>query len=441
MKKFERHDVAHLFDRLSQGSQKRIIAINGPRQVGKTTIALQLRSRLIKSRIPCWYMPMDDFYSSESDWLKVRIDDGQGNANQDLFEGEVIRHDVPPNERLLFEIWKKARSDSMKSENGLVLIFDEIQTIQRWSNLVKGLWDTDQRQQYPLRVVILGSAPWRLMIGQNESLAGRFDSYQVTHWSLPEITLAFGATVEEFMFYGGYPEPFTRGSKGIVLRDWRDYIIKTVMTPVLDRDIIGLTRIQNPALMRQLVDLAPRYSGQVISYNKLLGKLQDAGNATTLASYLTLLSDANLIAALDQYSNSPQIGKKSSPKLNVLNTALMTATSGYSFKEAQADRSYWGRIVESSVGAHLYNTRDTATHIHYWRHDGGQYEVDFVISRGPHLLAVEVKSGNKQDYRGLNEFRDRFKGVKTMQIGPKAIPFNEFFSLTADDWIDKICVK
>lgn len=431
----------------------RIMAINGPRQVGKTTIALQVRHKLIKSQIPCWYMPMDDFDSDESDWDRIRSDDGNLRVgaefdhrdfdSQDFATGTIVGAGALPNEQVLVEIWKKARRNSLKSGRGLVLIFDEIQIIPHWSNIVKGLWDTDRREGYPLRVVILGSAPWRLMIGRNESLAGRFDSHRVTHWSLPEMTQAFGLTIEEFMFFGGYPNPFSSESEGITLRPWRDYIVNAILTPAIDRDIVELTRIKNPALMRQLIDLAPRYSGQIISYTKLLGKLQDKGNATTLAGYLNLLSDASLIVALDQYSRSPHRSKTSPPKLIVLNTALMTATSGYSFQEARADRSFWGRIVESAVGAHLQNTRDTATHIHYWRRDSGKYEVDFVISRGPHLLGVEVKSGNKRVRRGLDEFKARFNNARIMEVGPgvNAIPLNEFFSLTADEWIEEKCVR
>ncbi|MCY4158855.1 MAG: ATP-binding protein [Bacteroidetes bacterium] len=444
---FERSHVSRLFKELSRKEHTSIIAINGPRQVGKTTIALQVRQKLIKSKIPCWYIPMDDFNSDESDWFRIRSDDGNlrvgGNFDDSFDTGTIMAAGASPDEQILVEIWKAARRESMKSERGLVLMIDEIQIIPRWSNIVKGLWDTDRREEYPLQIVILGSAPWQLMIGRNESLAGRFDSYRITHWSLPEMTQAFGLTIEQFMFFGGYPEPFRREPKGITLRRWRNYILNSIMPPVIERDIMGLKRINNPALMHQLIDFASRYSGQIISYNKLLSKLQDKGNATTLADYLKLLSDAGLIVALDQYSKSPYRSRNSSPKLNVLNTALMTATSGYSFHEAQADRSFWGRIVESAVGAHLQNTKDTATHIHYWRRDSGKYEVDFVISRGPHLLGVEVKSGNTQARRGLDEFKARSKNARIMEVGPSAnaIPFNEFFSLTADEWIEEKCVR
>ena len=404
----------------------RIVAITGPRQVGKTTIALQVRQKLTESQIPCWYVPMDDIDSEESGLFGIQE------------TGSSMRAGTPPNEHMLTEIWRQARRDCLQLKRGLVLFLDEIQIVPRWSSVVKGLWDTDRRKEYPLRVVILGSAAWQMLVGQNESLAGRFDIMRVTHWSPREMMQAFGLKIDEFIFFGGYPSPFNDQSEPIALNAWQEYISNSVLMPVIDRDIMGLTRIRKPSLMRQLIDLAPSYSGQIVSYNKLLGQLQDAGNATTLANYLDLLSDAGLVAALTPYTPSPHLGRARSPKLNVLNTALMTATSSYSFQEAQADRRFWGRIVESAVGAHLYNTRNTGTRIHFWRHKSGKYEVDFVISRGPHLVGVEVKSGNVQSPRGLGGFRDRFPNAKTMVVGPGSVPFSEFFSYTADEWIEEL---
>ena len=187
--------------------------------------------------------------------------------------------------------------------------------------------------------------------------------------------------------------------------------------------------------MRQLIDLAPYYSGQLISYHKLLGQLQDRGNSTMIAHYLNLLSDAGMVASLTRYTPSPHVGKASSPKLNVLNTALMTVPSGYTFQEAQIDRPFWGRIVESSIGAHLLNTRGIVTRIHYWRDP--PYEVDFVISRGPHLLGIEVKSGESLKRHGLDAFKARFPKARTMVVGPSGTSIQDFFSLSADEWLEK----
>ena len=423
---FERPHVRRIVERVSRVSHGRIVAITGPRQVGKTTIALQVRQRLLASKIPCWYMPMDGIDSSESDWYVIRE------------TGSNLRTGSAANEQVLVEIWKRARRASLDSERGLVLFLDEIQVIPRWSNIVKGLWDTDRRKGYPLRVVILGSAAWRMLIGRNESLVGRFDSVRVTHWTFSEMAQVFGLTADEFMFFGGYPGSLSDGSGGTRLEDWRDHIVHSVMAPIIDRDIMGLSRIRKPSLMRQLIDLVPNYSGQVISYSKLLGQLHDAGNTTTIADYLNLLSDAGLVITLFRYTSAPHLGRASSPKFNVLNTALMTVPSGYSLHGAQVERSFWGRVVESAVGAHLYNTRGTVTRIHFWRDKSGKHEVDFVISRGPHLVGVEVKSGNVRSRRGLDAFKDRFPKAKTMIVGPGGIPLDIFFSRTTDEWIETL---
>ncbi|MCY4171614.1 MAG: DUF4143 domain-containing protein [Bacteroidetes bacterium] len=201
---------------------------------------------------------------------------------------------------------------------------------------------------------------------------------------------------------------------------------------------MGLSRIRKPSLMRQLIDLVPNYSSQIISYDKLIGQLQDKGNATTIAGYMDLLSDAGLMGALFRYAQAPHRGRSKPPKLNVLNTALMTAPYGYSLEKALADKSFWGRIVESAVGAHLYNTCGTVTRVHFWRDEGGKHEVDFVISRGPDLLGVEVKSGNVRSQHGIDAFKDRFPKAKTMIVGPNGIPLEVFFSCTTEEWIEAI---
>ena len=402
----------------------RIVAITGPRQTGKTTIAVRARHLLTESGYACWYVALDDPTPAEFPSL------GPFDAI------DAVPAGAAPDEQWLVELWKRARRASLRFERGLVLVLDEIQLVPRWSDIVKGLWDGDRRAEYPLRVVILGSAPWQMLTGLNESLAGRFDALPTTHWSLWEMATAFDLTVEEYLFFGGYPGALSHGPGAERLAAWRDHITRSIVAPAIDRDIVGLTRVRKPALMGQLMDLAPHYSGQLMSYNKLLGQLRDAGNTTTVAGYLDLLSNVGLVTALSRYTPAPHLGRASPPKLNVLNTALMTAPSGYTFEEARADRSYWGRIMESAVGAHLYNTRSTATRLHFWRNP--PHEVDFVIARGPHLLGIEVKSGKPRGRSGLDAFAERFPDAKTVVVGRGGIPPNEFLSLSADDWLEEI---
>ena len=401
----------------------RVIAITGPRQTGKTTIALQACRLLTNSGYACSYVAMDDPTPT-------------GHQVPGVLDAiDVLPIGGAPDSQWLIDVWGHARRAALGARHGLVLVLDEIQVVAGWAGVVKGLWDGDRRTGCPLHVVVLGSAPLRIQAGISESLTGRVDHLPVTHWSLGEMADVFGLTLNEYMFFGGYPGAFAGALGGDRLGAWRDFIGRSILRPVIDRDIVGLARVRKPALLRELMNLAPHYSGQIISYNKLLGNLHDAGNTTTVARYLNLLSDAGLVAGLSRYTPHPHKGRAAPRKLFMLNTALMTALSGYTFEEARADRSYWGRIVETAVGAHLHNTRGVATKLHYWR--AKTHEVDFVIVRGPHLLGIEVKSGSRFDRSGLKAFADRFPNAKTLMVGTGGIPLSEFLSLGADDWLEE----
>lgn len=424
---YERQHVQEVIKLVTVSSNRRIIAMTGPRQVGKTTVALQACIRLADMGFLCRYYSSDDPDSIGA----IR--------HERMSKNKSISIDTLPDEQTLVDIWRSARRASLQSEHGLVLFLDEIHLIPNWSRILKGLWDRDRREGYPLHVVILGSAAWRMLTGTGESLTGRFSSLPITHWAFHEVNQVFGLETDEYIFFGGYPGALSKGLDPTKLEDWQRYILDSILRPVTDKDIMGLEHVRKPALMRQLVDLAPRYSGQLISYNKLLGQLQDAGNTTTIARYLDLLSDAYILTALSRYAPAPHRTRAPSPKLNVLNTALMTAQSGYSFEQARADRSFWGRVVESSIGAHLYNTRGPATRIHFWRDP--PREVDYVIERGPHVVAIEVKSGKSRTHQGLDAFEKRFSRAKTLMVGPNGVPINEFFSLTTEEWIEQLCVS
>ena len=402
---FERPQVDTVLRLLTEDPKRLVVAVTGPRQTGKTTI---IRQALKRVGLPNRYVAVD------------RPDDSLAlPSRHDL--GWLIRH------------WERARREAEKTERGFVLALDEVQHIKGWSGIVKGLWDEDQDTGCPVRAIVSGSAPWSMLTGLNESMVGRFHAVDVRHWSLPEMAVAFDFSMEEHLFFGGYPGAADYRDNH---RVWHSYIQDTIVTPTINRDIVALTRVDKPALMRRLMDLLPHYSGQILSYNKMLGQLQDAGNTTTLAHYLDLLSDAGLVTGLGNYSPKPHLEKASSPKLNVLNTAVMTAPLGYTFDEAKADRGLWGRIVESAIGAHMYNSLRTATKLHYWRH--GDHEVDFVLSRGPNVLGIEVKSGPRRTRpAGLDEFRKGIRNARTILVGAGGVPLNEFLSLPANYWLDE----
>jgi hypothetical protein len=329
------------------------------------------------------------------------------------------------------DVWQRARTATRGDNEGHVLVLDEIQKITRWSDTVKGLWDADRAEGLMLHVVLLGSSPLLMQQGMSESLTGRFETIHLTHWSFREMVDAFDFDLEDYLYFGGYP-----GSAPLIRDEarWRNYVNTGLIEPSIEKDILMMTRVDKPALLRQLFHLGCRYSGQELSYTKMMGQLQDAGNTVTLAHYLDLLGNAGLIRGLPKYAGQHHRRRASSPKLNVLNMALMSAGSGYSKAEAQADRSYRGRMVESAVGAHLHNTASPECRIHYWR--DGTNEVDFVLERGERLAAIEVKSGTVPGrIRGMEAFQNSFGDCRQLLVGDGAIPLAEFLSYPTEHWL------
>ena len=395
---------------------RRLIAVFGPRQSGKTTAvhqALDLSQRPNQFERIDMPEPLAGLRPSSPGSATLRLPSAERNVDW------------------LAGVWEASRRRA-SSHPGFVLVLDEIQKINGWSDAVKGLWDTDRANGCPMHVVILGSAPLLMQDGLNESLAGRFEPIRLSHWSFPEMSEAFGFNLDQYIFYGGYP-----GAAPLVhdLERWSTYVREGLVEPNIERDVLSMTRVEKPALLKRVFDLSALYSGQILSYNKMLGQLQDAGNTVTVARYLDLLSRAGLVTGLSKHTNRAVSAKASTPKLHVLNTALMSATSRYSFDEARADRSFWGRLVESAVGAHLLNTTSPRTSVRYWRE--GNHEVDFVLSRGPHVVGIEVKSGAAPTaHSGLSEFDRRFKPKNTLIVGDSGVSLYEFLSLPGDHWFE-----
>jgi predicted AAA+ superfamily ATPase len=313
-----------------------------------------------------------------------------------------------------------------------VLALDEIQKVSAWSETVKRLWDEDAAARLPLRVVILGSAPLLIRRGLSESLAGRFELLPVPHWSFDEMRRAFGFTLEQYLFFGGYP-----GAVPLVgdPHRWARYIKDSLVETTIARDVLLLSRVDKPALLRQLFELGCRYSGQVLSYTKMLGQLQDAGNSTTLAHYLDLLAGAGMLSGLQKYAGSAARQRGSIPKLQVLNTALMTALSGLSPEEARRDSDFRGRLVESAVGAHLANAAVTGDCLLYYWRDKNR-EVDFVVKSGRQVLGIEVKSGRRREVpTGMAAFQSRFRAARALLVGGDGVPLDGFLSKPVAHWL------
>lgn len=416
--RYERRQVETLRRELAKPI-RRIHAIFGPRQSGKTTIVLQALRNIDTAAL---YQTVEDPNPDSQGGFDARTSDT-----------------VPPGIRdqaWLVRVWEEARRQAA-TRGGGVLALDEIQKIDNWSETVKGLWDADRREDCPLHVVILGSAPMLMQSGLTESLAGRFQPIPVAHWSFPEMVDAFGLSLPEYAFYGGYP-----GASDLISEPpkWRRYVRSALIETTIERDVVGVARIEKPALLKQLFELGAAYSGQILAIEKILGLLAGAGNASTVVDYLHLLSRVGLLTAIPRYSRSPARQRTDRPKLLVLNTGLMTALSDYSFEEAQADRTFWGRIVETAAGAHLLNTADERTKVYYWRNKDGD-EVDFVMTRGPRTVAIEVKTGKARTTRGMQLFKERFSPDRSVVVTsderePNSVSFGEYFARPASDWFE-----
>lgn len=394
---FERRQAATLAARL--GEPRRFLqVVSGARQVGKSTLVAQALGHL---DVPNVFVSADEPTIGDAAWLAAQ--------------------------------WDRARLAAADAgASGAVLALDEVQKIPRWSETVKRLWDEDSRARRRLKVVVLGSAPLLMHQGLTESLAGRFETVHVPHWSYAEMHAGFGVTLEQYLYFGGYP-----GAAPLIQDPprWRRYLLDALIETTIARDVLLMSRVDKPALLRRLFELGCRYSGQVLSYTKMLGQLQDAGNTVTLAHYLDLLAGAGMLTGLQKYAGQALRQRGSSPKLQVFNTALMTAQSGLSPDEARADREFRGRLVESAVGAHLANAAAGGVcELFYWRESNR--EVDFVVRTGRTVLAIEVKSGRAPDaFPGLGAFAAAFTPKRSLIVGGDGISLEDFLTQPVEHWL------
>lgn len=365
--------------------------IAGPRQVGKTTT---IRQWLSEKTMPAIFVTADNQQAGSNSWI------GQQ--------------------------WQAARLQMQAGNySEFALIIDEVQKIEDWSEAVKKEWDADSQSGLNLKIILLGSSRLLLQQGLTESLAGRFELIPMLHWTFKEMQEAFDFTEEQFAWFGGYPGPAELIADE---RRWKDYMINSIIEPSISRDILMLTRINKPALLRQTFELGCMYSGQQLSYNKMIGQLQDAGNTTTLANYLNLLGEAGLLQGLQKYSGSAVTTRNTSPKLQVYNNALITAYTQQPLAQVMLDPVAWGRWVENIVGTHLLNaSREQGFEIWYWRE--GNYEIDFILKQGTKLVAIEVKAGNRLKSSGLTAFEKQYGECKKLLVGMDGFTWKDFIKI------------
>jgi len=386
----ERHHLQLLMNRMNE-PRRFIQVMMGPRQTGKTTLVNQL---LKKISIPGIYESADAVPAGNVLWLE--------------------------------QIWEAARVKMNRlSSQEFILVVDEIQKIPGWSEMVKKLWDEDTRNDLKLKVVLSGSSRLLIQTGLTESLAGRFETIYTEHWSLPEMQTAFGWNTDQYVWFGGYP-----GSAGLIHDEerWKHYVNTSLIETSISKDILMLTRIDKPALLKSMFELGCLYSGQILSLTKIQGQLQDAGNTTTLSHYLQVLNSAGLLGGLEKYAADVIRKRSSSPKFQVHNNALLAAQHSDTFIKITQKATDWGRIVESAIGAHILNASiSNGFSAYYWRERN--QEVDFILEWRGKLLAIEVKSGDPGQLKGLTLFRNLYPHSKILLVGKTGLPWQEFLTI------------
>lgn len=381
---FERTFVDTLVKRMGEPRMFMQVLV-GPRQTGKTTAIRQALSRIGKRHL----------------YVQASID----NASRDWLRAQ----------------WQAGRNLATKFGSAL-LVIDEVQTVDAWSAVVKELWDEDSWNGTDLAVVLTGSSTLMIRSGLAEALTGRYEIIRCTHWSLAECERAFGYDLDGFLMHGGYP-----GGAALLPDEqrWLDYMNDAVIEPSIARDVISLDNVRKPALMRRLFYLGAPYSAQEISLRKLMGQLDDAGNATTIAHYLDLLGQAGLICALQKFDPKQTRSKASSPRLLAFDVGLMSATYGRYRANLLDDPARKGHLVETAVGSHLLAHAQTEHFELFWWRDGDD-EVDFVAAQGDDIVAIEVKSGRVKGLGGLTAFQNRFPTSRSIVVGSAACPLEGF---------------
>lgn len=387
MAEFRRPVVSTLVSRMNE-TRRYIQMLIGPRQTGKSTAIRQALEQVDLPR----HIALASIDSSSRDWLRAQ--------------------------------WVQARNLVTPDSPSALLVIDEVQLVDQWSAAVKELWDEDAWSGIDLRVMLSGSSSPLMQKGLTEGLTGRFEVIRSTHWSFAECREAFGYTLDEFLCFGGYPgsAPLRQDQQR-----WLAYMNDSVIDPSIAKDVIALDAVRKPALMRKLFQIGAPYSGQELSYRKILGQMDDAGNTTTIAHYLDLLGSAGLLRGLQKYDSKLIREKASSPRLMVYDTSLMTATYGPYRDFLLTDPERKGHLVESAVGAYLLaQANERRFDVHWWRE--GTSEVDFVISQAGESVAVEVKSGRVKSLKGLTAFVNRFPEARTLVVGSAECPLERLLS-------------
>ena len=382
--------------------RRRIQIVMGPRQVGKSTLAGQF---LDTTELPYDFFAADTVNPFDTSWIAAR--------------------------------WQQARMRmDINAEPEHLLVIDEIQKINGWSEFVKKEWDADTRAHRNLKVILLGSSRLLIQKGLEESLCGRFETIKMGYWEWYEMRDCFGFKMDEFIYFGGLPGLAADISDE---QRWRNLMEDSVISPVLTRDILEIEEIRNPALLRQVFELACTESAKELSLTKMQGTM-NSGSVPTIKNYLDILGKSMTVLPIQKYSPSPVKEKQSVPKMQVFNSGFRNRYGTFSFTQSRADTAEWGRQVESAVGAHLANRMvQDGFELYYWRNEK-RLECDYVLRKGQSIVPIEVKSGALDSTAGFEKFKELYADRITSSfiVGPQGLPLEDFFSIDLNTLFNRI---
>ena len=363
--------AAELKRRLAEPPPGRVQVLTGPRQVGKTTLLLEL-ARTLPNAV---YHAVDTPEAAMPGWWEA--------------------------------VWRDVQSQLKRGPT--VVLLDEIQYLGKWDRLVKAKADQIQREKWAVHLTLSGSSALLVGRGLKETMAGRFEKLQLLHWSASDLQTVFGLADEAALDYlvrrGSYPGAFP-------LREdaarWRAYLRDSIIEPAIGRDILMMEQVRKPALLRQLFLLCLGHPAEIISLQKLAGELHTAGALETVGHYLEVLAQAYLVAGLEKYSPRMIRRRAAPPKVVVLNNGLMAA-----LQDMSAEHPRWGSWVENACLAHAWNR---GQEVYYWREE--PLEVDGVLVGSWGKWAAEVKTGNfaTRDLGGLLEFCRRYPAFQPLVL-------------------------
>src|SRR5215472_10591846 len=354
-----------LLKRLREPAPGRIQLLTGPRQVGKTTLLLEIAAQFGDAAV---YAAGDEPEAALPGFWERRWGDAEARARRGT----------------------------------AVLLLDEIHYLDDWARRLKGHWDHLRRMSIPVHIVATGSSALRVTAGSRESLAGRFERSTLSHWSASSLASVFQIPTDEaaslVVRFGSYPG-------AMALRNdfgrWAEYVKDAIIDPAIGRDVLALGTVRRPGRLRQVFAIATGCPAQIVSLQKLQGQLRDKGALETVAHYLALLQSAYLVSPLERFSQLTHRRRAAPPKLVSLNNALLSAMHPEGPPDPEREPARFGLWLENACLAFAINHGQRVT---YWREE--PMEIDAVIEGSWGHWAIEIKTGgfDAHDLRGLLEF-------------------------------------